>query len=55
VHDAPGDVVHVDIKKLGRIPDGGGWCVVVGRAAGNRRKSRPMGYWYIHNAVDDHS
>ena len=24
---APGDLVHVDIKKLGRIPDGGGWRV----------------------------
>ena len=24
VHDAPGDLVHVDVKKLGRIPDGGG-------------------------------
>ena len=22
---APGELVHVDIKKLGRIPDGGGW------------------------------
>ena len=52
VHAAPGDLVHVDIKKLGRIPDGGGHRVL-GRAEGNRRKSRPMGYWYIHNAVDD--
>jgi len=24
-HVAPGDLVHVDVKKLGRIPDGGGW------------------------------
>lgn len=53
-HDAPGDLVHVDIKKLGRIPDGGGWRFL-GRAKGNRRSSRPVGYWYIHNAVDDHS
>jgi transposase InsO family protein len=52
VHQAPGDLVHVDIKKLGRIPDGGGWRFL-GRAEGKRRKSRPMGYWYIHNAVDD--
>ena len=48
----PGELVHVDIKKLGRIPDGGGHKVL-GRAEGKRRKSRPMGYWYIHNAVDD--
>ena len=24
-HEAPGDLVHVDVEKLGRIPDGGGW------------------------------
>lgn len=55
VHQAPGDLVHVDIKKLGRIPDGGGWRVV-GRAQGqkNTRKGK-IGYWYIHNAVDDHT
>jgi transposase InsO family protein len=54
-HDAPGDLVHVDIKKLGRIPDGGGHRVH-GRAAGQRRggSSRP-GYAFVHNAVDDHS
>lgn len=52
VHEAPGDLVHVDIKKLGRIPEGGGWRFL-GRAEGKRRKSTPVGYWYIHNAVDD--
>jgi transposase InsO family protein len=51
-HQAPGDLVHVDIKKLGRIPDGGGHKVL-GRAAGKRNKRRGVGYWYIHNAVDD--
>ena len=55
VHEAPGDLVHVDIKKLGRIPDGGGWRVV-GRAQGRKNTSRgKIGYWYIHNAVDDHT
>lgn len=60
-HDAPGDLVHVDIKKLGRIPDGGGHRTQ-GRQQGkkNRAKSTTTpptgrGYWYIHNAVDDHS
>lgn len=24
-HDQPGDLLHVDVKKLGRVPDGGGW------------------------------
>jgi transposase InsO family protein len=53
--DAPGDLIHVDIKKLGRIPDGGGHRVH-GRASGMRIRgaSRP-GYAYLHNAVDDHS
>jgi transposase InsO family protein len=55
VHQAPGDLVHVDVKKLGRIPDGGGHKVL-GRAGGPQdRARRGMGYWYIHNAVDDHT
>ena len=53
-HNAPGDLVHVDIKKLGRIPDGGGHKIH-GRAKGKRNSRRGMGYWYIHNAIDDHS
>ena len=58
-HAAPGDLVHVDIKKLGRIPDGGGHRKV-GKASGNRNKTgtdanRRPGYAYLHNAVDDHS
>lgn len=67
-HAAPGDLVHVDIKKLGRIPDGGGHKVL-GRAAGGRNSSahrdpsrprkqhgRPnLGYAYLHHAVDDHA
>jgi len=46
--------VHVDSKKLGRIPDGGGHKVL-SRAKGKRDRKRGMVYWYIHNAVDDHS
>jgi hypothetical protein len=45
--------VHVDVKKLGRIPDGGGWRVH-GRAACPDRR-RTTGFDYIHSAVDDHS
>ena len=42
-HAAPGDLVHVDIKKLGRIPDGGGHKVL-GRARGrkNRGGAEPL-------------
>ncbi|MCW2814412.1 MAG: family transposase, partial [Nocardioides sp.] len=52
VHPAPGDLVHVDIKKLGRIPDGGGHKTL-GRAQGKRNRRAGVGYWYIHNAIDD--
>jgi transposase InsO family protein len=54
VHENPGDLVHVDIKKLGRIPDGGGHRTL-GRAQGRRDRRRGMGYWYVHNAVDDYT
>jgi transposase InsO family protein len=54
-HPAPGDLVHVDVKKLGRIPDGGGWRFR-GHTAGRYNKTRkPAGYAYLHHAVDDHS
>jgi transposase-like protein len=53
-HTAPGELVHVDIKKLGRIPDGGGHKVL-GRQTGRKNRRDGTGYWYIHNAVDDHS
>lgn len=49
---APGDLVHVDVKKLGQIPDGGGWRAW-GRA-GTRRGQR-VGYDFVHSVVDDHS
>jgi transposase InsO family protein len=51
----PGELVHVDIKKLGRIPDGGGHRKL-GRQAGKRnKKKRGRGYAFLHHAVDDHS
>lgn len=64
--DQPGDLIHVDIKKLGRIPDGGGWRTLgqdQGRKNSNRHrhydesgnKKRTVGYAYIHTAVDDRS
>lgn len=54
-HDTPGDLVHVDIKKLGRIPDGGGHRKL-GRIIGNRHnKKKGLGYAFLHHAVDDHS
>jgi hypothetical protein len=52
-HKAPGDMVHVDIKKLGNIPEGGGHHVL-GRQVGRKNRSGG-GYSYLHIAVDDHS
>ena len=51
-HKNPGDLVHVDIKKLGRIPDGGGHRFL-GRVTGTPRSHR--GYDYLHVAIDDMS
>ncbi len=44
-HEQPGDLVHVDIKKLGRIPDGGGHRKL-GRRTGRKNRSK-MGYAYL--------
>jgi len=54
--DRPGELVHVDVKKIGRIPPGGGWRAW-GRQMGSTaaRKKTRIGYDYIHSAVDDHS
>jgi transposase InsO family protein len=56
-HDAPGDLVHVDIKKLGRIRPGGGWRAHGEDSAAKRasRHAPRVGYGYIHTIVDDHS
>jgi transposase InsO family protein len=52
----PGHMVHVDIKKVGRIPDGGGWRVH-GKNSAQGRASRAAraGYVYLHTAVDGYS
>ena len=61
----PGELIHVDIKKLGNIPDGGGHRIH-GRHTGDVHKratttaryphGKPkIGYHYLHNAVDDHT
>ncbi len=54
--DRPGELVHMDVKKLGKIPDGGGWRVH-GRAATAQGKDQrdKVGYDYVHSLVDDHS
>jgi len=46
----------MDVKKLGRIPDGGGWKAL-GRGAGSimRDRDTKVGFDYVHSLVDDHS
>jgi transposase InsO family protein len=53
---APGELVHMDVKKLGRIPDGGGWRAH-GRGAASitRDRNTKVGYDYVHSLVDDYS
>lgn len=65
-HAQPGDLVHVDVKKFGQIPDGGGWRFV-GRRQGdrnraatpgkarNRHRNPKMGHAFVHSVLDDHS
>jgi transposase InsO family protein len=68
-HDRPGDLIHVDVKKLGKIPDGGGWRYV-GRQQGQKNRAttaartgtpkspyrQPLtGTTYLHTVIDDHS
>jgi transposase InsO family protein len=62
-----GDLVHIDVKKLGKIPAGGGWRML-GRTEGNYNaradKSSGLfnayhqpvrGYHFLHTAIDGHS
>jgi transposase InsO family protein len=51
--DRPGELVHMDVKKIGRIPDGGGWKSH-GRGKGNRHRRHLVGFDYVHAVVDDH-
>lgn len=52
VRDHPGALVHQDHKKLGRIPDGGGWRML-GRSTETRRRRSDLGYDHFEVVVDD--
>lgn len=52
IRQRPGELVHMDIKKLGRIPDGGGHRFL-GRATGRKNSTRGIGYSFLHHVVDD--
>jgi len=65
-HDHAGSLIHVDVKKLGNIPDGGGWRYV-GRQQGRQNRAatpglrrnvhrNPLtGTAFVHTVIDDHS
>ncbi len=50
----PGELLHLDVKKLARVPPGGGWRVLGRQRRLHRLKGR-VGYDYVHVAVDDRS
>jgi transposase InsO family protein len=54
--EVPGELVHMDVKKIGKIPDGGGWRAH-GREMGSTaaQKKNRIGYDYVHSVIDDHS
>lgn len=65
-HPYPGSLVHVDVKKIGNIPDGGGWRYVGRRQGEKNRSATPdtltskwgkpkLGYAFVHTVLDDHS
>jgi transposase InsO family protein len=49
VRERPGELVHVDVKRLGRVPDGGGHRML----GPDARRDRGIGYDYLHVAIDD--
>jgi transposase InsO family protein len=48
----PGELIHVDVKKIGGIPNGGGWRLH-GRGHDNYKRCQQVGYRFIHSAIDD--
>lgn len=61
IAERPGHMVHVDVKKVGRIPDGGGWRVHGRDSPESRavertkRRGTRRGYVYLHSAIDGHT
>lgn len=61
-HPHAGSMVHVDVKKVGRIPKGGGWAVhgrgtpeALASKRADNRKGEKVGMAYLHSVVDDYS
>lgn len=65
-HDHPGSLIHVDVTKFGRIPDGGGHRFVGRQQGGRNQRATPglprgkdykprTGTSYLHTVIDDYS
>ena len=65
-HERPGAMIHVDVKKIGNIPEGGGWRYVGRRQGRQNRAATPgaaknkwhdpnVGKAFVHTVIDDHS
>ena len=55
-HPAPGDLLHLDVKKLGRVPGGGKrFAPGFAETRSGPHSKQPLGLDYLHVAVDDHS
>jgi transposase InsO family protein len=54
---APGELLHLDVKKLARIPQGGGrWAMPRARETNSGPRKEPgIGYDFLHVAIDDYS
>jgi hypothetical protein len=52
-----GDLVHLNVKKVGRIPDGGVWWTRGRGSVGHKKSQRRgrIGYYYAHAAIDNDS
>ena len=53
-HQRAGQQVQMDIKKLGRIPAGGGWRAW-GRGNVVESRATKVGYAFVHTAIDSHT
>ena len=57
----PGHMVHLDVKKTGRIPDGGGWRMHgkdsehAKAVARTKARGAKIGYVFLHSAIDGYS
>ena len=51
----PGELVHLDVKKVAKVPPGGGWRVHGRGSPKAKRRRKRRGYTFIHVAIDDYS